>query len=186
MQQRLSWCWLVACSNTLLYSGSVWVCVWSEFFFSLTLHQMSSRASQTFDSLFIYKSKKYQFVCVQDVLPWQLPNLWPPPPSNISNPHLLRFCCASPLPWKRTHTHIFQGRRKDSERLWNPSDPSMQSNQHARETLNGSLFCHDCLHTQIHTLTDCLGSVSLFSVLAVSLEYCCIDSICTSSTVVCE
>lgn len=43
--------------------------------------------------------------------------------------------------------HTFQGQSEDRERPWNPSDPSMQPDQHATETLRGSLSCHDDLHT---------------------------------------
>ena len=65
--------------------------------------------------------KKYRFVCVQGLMPWQLPNLWPTPPSNISVTHLLHFCGASPVALERhththTHTHFRGGLRTESGR----------------------------------------------------------------------
>lgn len=108
-------------------------------------------------SLFVYKR------CCHDNC-----STFDPHPHQTS---VFRTCCVSVAPARcpgNAHTHTFQGRFKDSERLWNPSDPSMQSDRRARETLKASLFCHT--HTYTHRLTHSLGSFSLFSILVVPLN----------------
>lgn len=93
---------------------------------------------------------------------------------NISVLHLLGFSGASRLPWKRSHAYIFQGRSEDSERLCNPSDPSMQFDQRARETFKDSLFCRDHLYARSHTLCQIfLCVISYLHVVCNELAVCC-------------
>lgn len=94
------------------------MCVWVHTFvcaraclclcvFCITMHDISSSVSQTFDVHSSFKNNKNQFVCVQEVLPWQLPHLWPSSLSNMSVSHLLGFCGTQLLCLGNQHTHTY-------------------------------------------------------------------------------
>lgn len=118
----------------------------------LTMQLISSRASQPFDSLSRFSLFACKMCCHDNRVTFD---------PYLHQTSVFRTCCVSVAPagyLGNSHIHkYFRGQCKDSERLWNPSDPTMQSDQHARETLKGSLFCHDYLHTHLQTLQDRLA-----------------------------
>ena len=148
------WCWLVACSNTLLHSCCVCVYLRVCYVSSQCLHTSYRLRSLTNlrRSIEIQEQKTTMSVCVQEVLPWQLPNLLTPNSIKHQRSAPVALLWRQPRCLGNAHTHIlFQGRSKDSERLWNPSDPSMQSDACRRDT-QGQLVL-SCLFTHTHTHT---------------------------------